>query len=134
MNPSLYAEPVDSAALEIFSIAQDTTLTPLVSGWPTTQIVTAQEDGATEQGSDPLTEFYRVQLFTTKDLPKAIAVRDEAEFDFGMSVQVDFETPYYKVRVGQFTEAADADALLSEARRLGYRGAWAVRVRAFDDD
>ncbi len=132
--PPVHAREIDSLSLEVFSIAQDTVLTPLLSTWPAIQAVVASEDILTEAGADPQTVYYRVQLYTTKDLAKAIAVRDEAEFDFGMTVQVDFETPYYKVRLGHFAAPSDADELLSEARRHGYRGAWAVRVRALDDE
>ena len=133
-TPSANPREMDSLALDVFSIAQDTVLSPLVSSWPATQVVAAQEDLEPEAGADPQTVYYRVQLFTTKDLAKAVAVRDEAEFDFGMTVRVDFETPYYKVRLGHFAAPSDADGLLSEARRHGYRGAWAVRVRALDTD
>lgn len=133
-SPSVYESNVDSLALEIFSIAQDTVITPLLSTWLETQEVTAPVDRVTDTGADAPIVYYRVQLRTTKDLAKAVAVRDKAEFDFGMTVRVDFETPYYKVRVGQFAAPADAAALLGEARRLGYPGAWTVRVRALDVD
>lgn len=131
--PPVHVREIDSLALEVFSIAQDTVLTPLLSTWPAIAVIDASEESVKEAGADRQTVYYRVQLYTTKDLAKAVAVRDEAEFDFGMTVQVDFETPYYKVRLGHFAAPSDADELLSEARRHGYRGAWAVRVRALDD-
>jgi hypothetical protein len=131
-TPPSAARAFDSLALQVFSIAQDTVLTPLVAGWPVAHEATASVDRASDPEHIQASWYYKVQLFTTKALAKAVAVRDEAEVDFGVKVDVEFETPYYKVRVGHFSAPADAEVLLSEARRLGYRGAWAVRLRVQD--
>jgi len=123
--------PLDTTALKVFSPAQDTVLAPLVADWP------PQNPGVDTAEAEPEPELpaaagtiYRIQLFTSKNMAEANAVRDEAAKEFDAVVRVDYETPYYKVRVGRFATAQDAEAMLKRARQLGYRGAWAVRVRA----
>ena len=125
--------PIDSLSLQVFSAKQDTVLAPLVAGWPEPARLDQEPESTFDPDAEAVLMIYRIQLFTTKELAKATAVRDEAAVDFGEDVRIDFETPYYKVRVGAYATAREAEPLLNEARRLGYRGAWAVRVRAPDD-
>jgi hypothetical protein len=132
-TPQGQVQPIDSLSLQVFSPAQDTVLAPLVAAWPVPVRLDQEPQAVLDPDADAASMIYRIQLFTTKELAKATAVRDEAVVDFGEEVRVDFETPYYKVRVGAFATAREAEPLLNEARRLGYRGAWAVRLRASDD-
>jgi hypothetical protein len=132
-TPQGQVYPIDSLSLQVFSAQQDTVLAPLVAHWPEPARLDPQPQTTLDPDADQTLMIYRIQLFTTKELAKATAVRDEAVVDFGEEVRVDFETPYYKVRVGAYATAREAEPLLNEARRLGYRGAWAVRVRAPDD-
>ena len=123
--------PMDTLALKIFSPAQDTVLAPLLAGWPPLQ---SEEPLAVPQIAPDLPSaqamLYRIQLFTSKNMAEAVSVRNEAALDFDLEARVDFETPYYKVRLGSFATPQEAEASLKRARQLGYRGAWAVRVRA----
>lgn len=123
--------PLDSMAVAIFSVSQDTVLAPLLAGWPApeTELLVGDPEVEPDVPSTQST-FYRIQLFTSKVMSEAVSVRDEAALDFDVEVRVDFETPYYKVRLGRFATPQEADATLKRARQLGYRGAWAVRVRA----
>jgi hypothetical protein len=121
----------DTLAAPIFRLAQDTVLGPLLADWP--KVESKQErpgSEASDRDSETVAMVYRVQLYTTKDLSTAQAVGKEAKSDFGQDVQIDYEIPYYKVRVGVFNSPQAAEPVLQEARRLGYRGAWAVRMRA----
>ena len=127
-------QPADTMALQIFSLAQDTVLTPLVAQWPQDDVSEVITELQPEVDGPAATMVYRIQLYTTKDLAQATAVQREAEVDFGEPVRVDYEIPYYKVRVGVFPSPREAEVLLRDARRLGYRGAWAVRVRADETD
>lgn len=123
--------PIDTLALKIFSVGQDTVLTPLLSGWPEPTIESPAASPTVEpELPSPQAMLYRIQLFTSKNMAEAVSVRNEAALDFDAEVRVDFETPYYKVRLGSFATPQDAEAMLKRARQLGYRGAWAVRVRA----
>jgi len=102
-----------------------------VSEWP------KDDSPRSRQGSKPAdgeyeaeTVIYRVQLATTKDLSAAQSARAKAVTEFKQDVQIDYEVPYYKIRVGSFVSPQAAESLLQQARKLGYQGAWAVRVRA----
>jgi hypothetical protein len=123
--------PLDTSVQRLFVPAQDTALATLVAGWPARDLdpVVALHTTEPELPATPGT-LYRIQLFTSKSMSEAVAVRDEAALEFDAEVRVDYETPYYKVRVGRFASAQDAESTLKRARQLGYRGAWAVRVRA----
>jgi hypothetical protein len=127
------AAPRDTLALQIFVAAQDTAIAPWVARWPAPEAGGVATPGPSSTPDETIAMIYRVQIFTTKQRDAAITVRDEAQAAFGEEVRVDFETPYYKVRVGVFRTPLEAEPLLNEARRLGYRGAWAVRVRAPED-
>jgi hypothetical protein len=129
--PAPSGVPLDTSALRIFAPAQDTVLTPLLIDWPprNASVDTVAPTQEPDLPAAPGT-IYRIQLFTSKNMAEATAVRDEAAGEFEAEVRVDYETPYYKVRVGRFATAEDAEPTLKRARQLGYRGAWAVRVRA----
>ena len=123
--------PPDTAAARIFDFKQDTVLAPLVSSWqredsPRSRPGSEAADGESESES----VVYRVQLATTKYLSSAQSARAKAETEFKQDVQIDYEVPYYKIRVGTFVSPQAAEPLLQQARKLGYQGAWAVRVRA----
>lgn len=123
--------PPDTLAARIFDFKQDTVLTPLLSQWPREASPRSRPGGEAAEG-EPEAEsmIYRVQLATTKELGAAQSLRAKAASEFKQDVQIDYEVPYYKVRVGSFVSPQAAESLLQQARKLGYQGAWAVRVRA----
>jgi hypothetical protein len=123
--------PPDTLAARVFDFSQDTVVSPFVAQWPR-QDTTSSGPGNEPAPGDPeeATMVYRVQLATSKDLSAAQSVRAKAQGEFKQEVHIDYEVPYYKVRVGVFVSPQAAEPLLQEARRLGYQGAWAVRVRA----
>jgi len=132
-QPVSTARP-DSISMEIFSLAHDTSIAPFVKHWPREERTV--EDTATIDDGEVVSAhmIYRIQIFTSVNFADATAVRDDAVEQFGGDVRVDFETPYYKVRIGAFKSPDEAEPLLKKARRLGYRGAWLVRVRAPEGD
>lgn len=72
---------------------------------------------------------YRIQLFATKDYYEAIAQRDDAVKKFTDEVYLDFEPPYYKVRIGNFTDKTAADDVKEFAKSVGYPDAWVIQTR-----
>lgn len=127
--PASRASELDSVSQRVFSYAEDTAIAPLVKGWPAPS-VEDKEDTISDADAGSAEMVYRIQLYTSQNRAEATAMREEAKVDFGDQVRLDFETPYYKLRIGSFAKPEDADELLRKARRLGYRGAWVVRVRA----
>jgi hypothetical protein len=73
-------------------------------------------------------EVYRVQIFTSRLYTEANSERSLAEEIFNLPIYLDYELPYYKLRVGDFLTRPEAETMLSEIKSIGYRNAWVARV------
>lgn len=73
-------------------------------------------------------QAYRVQLFTSKLYGEARDAVRVAEEIFDQPVYLDYEVPYFKVRVGSFAERDDAEGYQQKAKATGYTDAWVVMV------
>ncbi len=73
-------------------------------------------------------QAFRVQLYTTKVYGDARYQVRVAEEIFDRPVFLEYEVPYFKVRVGSFGNRDTADDYLMRARTAGYRDAWVVAV------
>ncbi len=71
----------------------------------------------------------RIQLHSTEVFGDAKRERLIAEEIFDQPVYLDYEVPYYKVRVGSFSDRKDAESYLQKAKSAGYQNAWIVAVR-----
>jgi len=71
---------------------------------------------------------YRVQIFASTDPQAAKRMKEEAGGIFKEGVYVEFEAPYYKVRIGDCLTPVEAEALLRKVQREGYRGSFVVRT------
>ncbi len=71
---------------------------------------------------------YRVQVFSTSDYIRALRVDSLARIRWKQNVYLRFDSPYYKVRIGNARNRDDADQLQRDAIRAGYRNAWVVRT------
>ena len=71
-------------------------------------------------------QIFRVQLAmidTYSDARHALAVAHEI---FDQPVSLDYETPYYKLRVGEFSTRGEAELYQQRARGAGYNNAWVM--------
>jgi cell division septation protein DedD len=94
------------------TLSEDTSATPEVN---------------TSEAIDTLnSQVYRVQLFTSTIYGEARQAAVVAEEIFDRPVVVDFEVPYFKVRVGAFGSRDDAEVYQQKARAAGYDNAWVV--------
>ncbi|MBN2226240.1 MAG: SPOR domain-containing protein [candidate division Zixibacteria bacterium] len=73
-------------------------------------------------------ESYRIQLFTSKTYGPAVHERAVADEVFDQVTWLDYEVPYYKVRVGDFDDREAAEAYLPAVKEAGYPTAWVVKV------
>ena len=73
-------------------------------------------------------QAFRVQLLTSKTFGEARQAASVAEEIFDRPVYVDYEVPYFKVRVGSFGNRDDAELYKQKARGVGYNNAWVVAV------
>jgi hypothetical protein len=71
---------------------------------------------------------YRIQLFTSKEYGPSLEEMNVATEVFDRKVRLDYEVPYYKVRVGDFPTRSEAEAYLPAAQEAGYKTAWVVKA------
>ncbi len=74
------------------------------------------------------TESYRIQLFTSKTYQPAMTELKIAREVFDKKVWLDYEVPYYKIRVGDFNDRESAEKYVPAAVEAGYKNAWVVKV------
>jgi hypothetical protein len=82
----------------------------------------------TDPGRPIVTQGYRVQIFLSDDLREASRIMAEARERFEEEVYLEYDAPYYKVRVGDFGTESEGQGLLKMAQRFGYQDAWLVRT------
>lgn len=76
---------------------------------------------------EELIQGFRIQVFSSSNIDDANEARKGAEAKFQHdSVYIIFDTPVYKVRVGDFANRYDANQRLPEFVDKGYRDAWIV--------
>ena len=71
---------------------------------------------------------FRVQLGSTNDYDEAIALETRAVQTFKDEIIMQFDSPYYKIRVGKMNNREDAQSLQQFAIQNGYRRAWVIRT------
>lgn len=77
-----------------------------------------------------ITTGYRVQICAVSDEDKARQVQREAILKFvNEDIYLIYDTPYYKVRVGNCATRLDADQLQQLATQKGFDDAWVVRTK-----
>ncbi len=80
-----------------------------------------------EQESQPPVIF-RVQIFASKSFDEAQQFAADIEGMFPEGVFVEYQMPYYKVRVGEFYEPEGGEDFLEYVKETGFKNAWLVRV------
>lgn len=112
------------------------------------EIVTQREYQRTEtQGEEEKSQFYpeyespekakyeyktvyRVQVYASKIPSQAEAFADSVEAIFGSEkIYVEYQVPYYRVRVDECASFDEAEELLSRLKKIGFKQAWVVKVR-----
>ena len=74
-------------------------------------------------------EGYRVQVLATRYFERADSFAIIMKNTVSDSVYVDFETPNYKVRIGDFIKRESAESLQQDLVQMGYNSAWILRSR-----
>ena len=103
-----------TAFVEVTDLRQDSSLT----------VVSPEPEEIDSLGG----QAFRVQLFTSKVYGDARAASVVAEEIFDRPVFLDYEVPYFKVRVGNFGDREKAEEYLLRAKSAGYPDAWVVAV------
>ena len=88
-----------------------------------TQIVNVQPESDATSG-------FRVQIFSSSTRGSAENAQMQARVQLARDdVFIDFESPYFKVRVGNFQTRNNAEKLLEEVREKGYETAFIVQTK-----
>lgn len=77
---------------------------------------------------------FRIQLFATRDIETATLQKKEAEYEFAsdsVGVYIEFDSPLYKVRMGDCQSREDAEQLLKLARARGFPTAFIVKSKVY---
>ena len=74
-------------------------------------------------------QTFRIQIGATELFGDARREKQIAEEVFDQPVYLDYEVPYYKLRVGSFADRRSAEQYLRKAKMAGYKNAWVVTVR-----
>jgi len=85
------------------------------------------EAGKAETVQPKMVPGFRVQLMSAKDEAQIIEEKKKAMMKFQQSIYVVFESPYYKIRLGDFLTHEDAARMQAAARRNGFPGAFIAR-------
>ncbi len=118
--PSKYPVQLDLIGNNDITVKQETEIVPdteTVAGL--TEQIPAEADSLNSQA-------FRIQIFTSKVFGEARYARQIAEEIFDQPVYLDYEVPYFKVRVGSFRNRDDAEQYLPRVRSAGYKDAWVV--------
>lgn len=102
-------------------------------GWEAASLEAPSVEDAGVEAAEPAaaTGDFQVQLLASPDRELAEDLRLQALLLFpGEPVEVVWDAPNYKVRVGDEVSRESADELKRQALRLGYREAWIVRRKA----
>ncbi len=73
-------------------------------------------------------QAYRVQIFSSKKFGESRQAKLVAEEIFDRPVFLDYEVPYYKIRVGNFPNRDKAEDYQQRVKSSGYKNAWVVVV------
>jgi len=71
-------------------------------------------------------QAFKIQILTSKVYGDVRRAKKVAEEIFDRPVYLDYEVPYYKLRVGSFADRDSAEDYLQQVRMAGYSDAWVV--------
>ena len=61
-------------------------------------------------------------------------IRESYKNILGDTVYMDFETPLYKLRIGNYTVRKNAEKAIKTISRLGIKDSWIIRAKAIIED
>ena len=75
-------------------------------------------------------EVFRIQIFESSNVSIARAEAKRFQNILGDTVYMDFETPLYKLRIGNFQNRKNAEESVESISKLGAKHAWIIRTKA----
>ncbi len=77
---------------------------------------------------------FRVQIFSSFEKDEAEKIAENARNKLNEKVYVEFDPPYYKIRIGNIIDSEEAEALKTEIKSYGYSESLVVRTRIIIKD
>ena len=124
----VYSQNIDSVhSFKINSIIDDTPDFPLVVNKIFTgdHIFLIDSLNMLQIKSD---EIFRIQIFESTESSIAKAEAKRFQNILGDTVYINFETPLYKLRIGNFSNRRQAEEAISAIENLGVKGSWVIRA------
>ena len=79
-------------------------------------------------------EIFRIQIFESTESSIAKAEAKRFQNILGDTVFINFETPLYKLRIGNFSNRRQAEEAISAIENLGVKGSWVIRAMLNSND
>ena len=79
-------------------------------------------------------EIFRIQIFESTESSIAKAEAKRFQNILGDTVYINFETPLYKLRIGNFSTRRQAEDAISAIENLGVKGSWVIRAMLNSND
>jgi len=92
-------------------------------------VVVPKTDKSQNQGE--MVKGYRIQLMATTNLNQATEVKKNAMVKLQGKIYLAFESPQYKIRVGDFLTRDEAKSALADVVKNGYPDAWIVPCQVY---
>ena len=86
--------------------------------------------GSNKKIDRAIKEVFRIQIFESSVASIARAEAKRFQNILGDTVYTDFETPLYKLRIGNFKNRKNAEKAVESISRLGAKDAWIIRTKA----
>jgi hypothetical protein len=74
-------------------------------------------------------QYFSVQVFASKSNAEAKEFKNTIEKSFNEEIRIDYQAPYYKVRIGKSLGYEKGEELLEKVNAMGFSKAWLVKIR-----
>jgi septal ring-binding cell division protein DamX len=74
-------------------------------------------------------EVFRIQIFESTVASIARAEAKRFQNILGDTVYINFETPLYKLRIGNYANRKNAEDAIESISKLGAKDAWIIRTK-----
>ncbi len=129
-------ESFDPLSLDDDDIIFKQPQTNIVNETPVYLPVEEPVDLATAIEENKQIDGFRIQLLSTKDLENATrakAIAMEQFTDVRVKFYLEFDSPYYKVRLGDFQTRGKTEEIREIVRSRGYPKAWIVKSKIWSN-
>ena len=104
--------------------------TPQSSPSPaTTNPAVANAPAPTDLPARRVVDGFRIQILASSDIERARVEKKNMESHTRQPLYIVFDSPYYKLQVGDFARRSQAEDFLADLRKSGYNDAWIVAAR-----